>query len=419
MRIAVFNTSDIEGGAARAAYRLCEGLRLSGVDLSMHVQVKSGEKSWAIAPRGKLRKGFGLIRPALDSLPLKLYRNRAKTPWSLSWLPNPMLDLKQIEAAADLIHLNWVAGGFLSISSLKKFHKPIVWTFHDMWAMTGGCHVNGACDRFVNSCGQCPQLCSQKTNDLSRWVFERKNKTWADIPITVVAPSRWLAAEARRSSLFGKNRIEIIPNGLDLSLYKPIEKHLARSMLGLPTKGSLILFGAMNATSDKNKGFGYLESALKTLSLEARLDDIRLVVFGASEPEHPPVFGFPTHYLGRLYDDLTLAVVYSAADVTVVPSMQEAFGQTASESLACGTPVVAFGTTGLLDIIDHQQNGYLAQPFKPESLAKGISWVLEDKETWKRLSANARHKCEENFEISIVTKQYIKIYESILENRIC
>ncbi|MDP8933007.1 MAG: glycosyltransferase, partial [Cyanobacteriota bacterium] len=134
----------------------------------------------------------------------------------------------------------------------------------------------------------------------------------------------------------------------------------------------------------------------------------------SSQPENPIDVGFKTHYLGRLEDE-TLAKVYAAADVMVVPSRYEAFGQTASEALACGTPVVAFNVTGLKDIVDRQQNGYLAEPYDSEDLARGIAWVLEDPERHQKLCRSARLKVEEKFTLEVQAREYKKLYEQVCE----
>ena len=142
--------------------------------------------------------------------------------------------------------------------------------------------------------------------------------------------------------------------------------------------------------------------------------EVELVIFGAKKPKDAPDFGFRAHYLGHLHDNISLAVAYSAADVMVVPSIQETFGQTASEAMACGTPVVAFGATGLLDIVDHQETGYLATPYESDDLANGIAWVLEDLDRLKQLSAQAREKAVNTYDNRLVAKQYLDLYHDIL-----
>jgi glycosyltransferase involved in cell wall biosynthesis len=209
----------------------------------------------------------------------------------------------------------------------------------------------------------------------------------------------------------------VIHNGLDPEQYKPIDKPLARELMKLPQDKQLILFGALGATSDRRKGFHLLQPALQRLSQSAGRgnENIEIVVFGASQPENAIDLGFKSHYLGSLHDDIALALVYSAADVMIVPSVQEAFGQTASESLACGTPVVCFDSTGLKDIVEHQKNGYQAKCFSAEDLANGIAWVLQDEQRWQALSHRAREKVEQEFTLEIQARRYLKLYQEVLQ----
>jgi glycosyltransferase involved in cell wall biosynthesis len=411
----LISSSDISGGAARAAYRLHRGLQNIGVDSQMLVQNKQSDDYTVTAPVSKLSKGIGKLKPTLDSLPLQLYPQRDRSTYSVQWLPDQLAaQVAQIDP--DVINLHWINGGYLKIETIAKFNKPIVWTLHDMWAFTGGCHYNGDCMSYTNSCGACPQLHSNKEKDLSRWIWKRKVRAWQNLNLTIVTPSHWLAKCAASSSLLKDTRIEVIPNGLDTTQYKPLEKSVARSILGLPEDKQLILFGAMSATSDPRKGFNFLQSALQNLSQSGWRERVELVVFGSSQPKNSPELGFKSHYLGKLNDDISLALVYSAADVMIVPSIQEAFGQTASESLACGTPVVTFDITGLKDIVDHQQNGYLAKPFDINDLARGIAWVLEDEERLQKLGSNGREKVEQNFTLEIQARKYLSLYDSCLES---
>ena len=410
MNTLVLSTSDIEGGAARAAYRLHQSLRTIGVNSQMLVRSKFSVDRAAIAHRTTLAK----LGPSLDSLPLKLYPNRDRAMFSPQWFPDAIAP-QVARLAPDLISLHWICNGYLQIETLAKFNKPIVWTLHDMWTFTGGCHYSQECDRYTASCGICPQLKSNKQRDLSQWVWQRKQQAWKNLNLTLVSPSNWLAQCAKESSLFKDVRVEVIPHGLDIETYKPIDRQVARRLLNLPQDKQIILFGAAGvATDDPRKGFYLLQSALQKLSKSGWQDKVELVVFGATEPEKAVELGFKTHYLGRLHDDISLALVYSTADVMIVPSIQEAFGQTASESLACGVPVVAFNATGLKDIIDHEQNGYLAKPFEPEDLAQGIAYILQDKERHQKLCDRAREKAEKEFTPELQARRYSSIFTEIV-----
>lgn len=413
MKVLHLNTFDSEGGAAIAARRLNRGIHDIGVDSTMLVQIKKGDEPDIIGPTSKIEKGLSLLRPEFDSLPIKLYPKRSPLIFSPAFMPE-RVSAKVAAINPDIIHLHWIAGGFLRIETLKHLNKPIIWTLHDSWGFTGGCHIPFDCGRYREMCGACPTLGSTKGNDLSRKIWRRKMKAWKYLNLTVVAPSRWLAECARSSSLFREVRVEVIPNGLDIQIFKPIDKKMARNIFSLPQDKKLVLFGAIDSTSDRNKGFHLLLPALQMLSEKGWRDRAELIVFGSREPENTSDFGMKARYMGKLNDEISLAILYSAADIFVLPSIQESFGQTASEAMACGTPVVAFGSTGPLDIVNHQQNGYLAEPYKPEDLARGIAWAMEDGERWKALSMRAREKAEKEFELTLVARRYRKLYEEIL-----
>jgi len=378
----------------------------------MLVQNKESDDYTVIAPASKLSKGIGKLKPTLDALPLQLYPQRDRSVYSVQYLPD-QLAAKVAQINPDVINLHWINFGYLQIETLAKFKKPIIWTLHDMWAFTGGCHYNGDCMNYVNSCGACPQLHSNTEKDLSRWVWRRKSKAWQDLNLTIVTPSHWLADCARKSSLFQNLRVEVIANGLDAQVYKPIDQAIARNLLNLSLDKKLVLFGAMNSTRNKRKGFHLLEPALQKLSEDEKLENVELVILDASRPSEVPNLGFPIHYLGRLNDDIALALLYSAADVFLAPSVQDNLPNTVMESLACGTPCVAFDIGGMSDMIQHQQNGYLAKPFDVNDLAKGITWVLEDEERLKKLGSNSRDKVEQKFTLEIQANNYLSVYNDI------
>jgi glycosyltransferase involved in cell wall biosynthesis len=414
MKILIVNTSDINGGAARAAYRLHSALLDNDIDSQMLVQAKSSDDFTVIlASDSKIQKGLAKLRPTLDALPVKYYKNRTKTLFSSAYLPSLGLAEKVNALNPDVVHLHWINGGMIRIEELTKIKAPIVWSLHDMWAFTGGCHYDENCQGYKNYCGNCKVLASDNDKDLSRRIHNRKAKVFDRLEnLTIIGLSQWLADCAKSSQLLKGKRIVCLPNPIDTEVFCPFDKLHARKLLNLSIDKKLILFGALGATSDPRKGFSELSQALAVL----KHNDVELVVFGSSKPQMSQDFTYKTHYLGRLYDDVTLKVLYSAADVMVVPSLQEAFGQTASEAMACGTPVVAFATTGLLDIVDHQMNGYLAKPFDTNDLANGIDWVLDAK-NYEQLCENAREKVMNTFDSRLVAKQYIDLYQNIIDGR--
>ncbi len=416
MKVVMLNTDDSGGGAAIATYRLHRGLRYIGVDSQMMVLSKSTDDSTVVRPerQTRLKKALTYLYQRRETTFSNLCYRKEKKLFSPAMCPD---NLAHSVAAIkpDLIHLFWVASGFMKIETLKEFKKPIVWTLHDMWPFTGGCHYDDGCMRFQQACGRCPTLCSEVEKDLSRQIWERKRKSWRDIPITVVTPSRWLADMARSSSLFKDQRIEVIPNGINTDMFKPLDKRAAREACNLPQDKQLILFSAFSATSDKRKGNQFLVQALKKISLEGWGDKTELVVIGSSVPENPPDLGMKVNYIGLLRDEISMALLYSAADATVAPSMQENLSNAVMESLSCGTPVVAFNIGGMPDMIDHQYNGYLARPFEPDDLAAGIMWVLENRARHDMLSQQARKNVLEKYDIEAVASRYLALYQDILK----
>lgn len=416
MKTLLINTSDADGGAARATVRLLHGLRDVGSEAHMLVQSKRGDNAYVHTPKGTPEKILSLLRPMLDSVPLRLYRQRNRSvPFSPAILPRGLGSLLA-GIKPDVVHLHWIGSGMLQLEELKHAQTPLVWTMHDMWPFTGGCHYDQECGRYQESCGRCPILNSSRNRDLSHRIWKRKQKAWQDLNLTFIAPSRWLAQCATSSSLFANFRTEVIPNGIDLAVYKPFPKELARSLLGLPQNKHLILFGAFGSTVDPRKGFQHLQKALLSLASNGWGARSEVMIFGASRPETAPDLGMPSHFMGRLHDDLSLSLMYSAADVFVAPSQQENLANTVMEALACGTPAVAFDIGGMRDLIEHEQNGYLAKPFLADDLAKGISWVLNSNNLWHHLSTTARQKCEQNFDLRVVARRHLALYEDLLLN---
>lgn len=411
MNVLIISSSDIKGGAARATYRLHEALLKLGIESHILVDTKLSDDYRVIGQDSNIGKGIALIRRILDRLLVNTYKLRSKTYFSPSLVPFSGL-VKRINAVnPDVVHLHWVNKAMLSISDIAAIKAPIVWSLHDMWAFTGGCHYDEGCGAFERACGECKVLGSNKANDLSCKVFKKKLATYAEHPnLTVVGLSQWLADCASKSKLFKKRQIVCLPNPIDTSVYSLLDKRTARDLLGLPMDKKLILFGAMNATSDPRKGYRELSEALMQLEGEG----LELVVFGGSKPEIQQDFKLKAHYLGQLHDDVTLRALYSAADVMAVPSLQENLSNAVMESLACGTPVVSFDIGGNGDMVEHQRNGYLAKPYDTSDLATGIEWILNAK-NYQELSTNARGKVLSEFDSDVVAKQYIQLYESVLE----
>jgi glycosyltransferase involved in cell wall biosynthesis len=206
----------------------------------------------------------------------------------------------------------------------------------------------------------------------------------------------------------------VIPNGLDLNRFQPTDKHISREKYGLPQDKKLILYGAKSAASDHNKGFHLLTEALRHIGNTPSHNEIELVVFGSEPSEKIHECNLKAHFLGWMSNENDLATLYAAADVFVFPSLQESLGYTAMESMACGTPCVAFDQGGVPDLIDHKVCGYLAKPYKTEDLAQGILWILEDQDRYKSIVAQSRKKIEREFAIEMIAEKHRTLYTELL-----
>ncbi len=237
MKILIVNTSDIDGGAARASYRLHKSLLALHVNSKMLVQNKISCDFTVIAETSKLRKGFNKLRPTIDSLPIGFFKERTKTLFSPSWFGFSNIVDHINEMNPDIVHLHWICGGMMTIEDIARIKAPIVWSLHDMWAFTGGCHYDEECQGYEKECGNCKVLGSDKENDLSKKIFKRKQKAFTQKKdITIVGISNWLNECSKNSTLLkDKNHINL-PNPLDTNIFKPFDKEKARELWGLPKR---------------------------------------------------------------------------------------------------------------------------------------------------------------------------------------
>jgi glycosyltransferase involved in cell wall biosynthesis len=404
--------SDSVGGAARAAYRLHRALVDDGVDSRMRVASKATDDWRVHGPLGKSAKAWEMMRTVAGQWPVRLQRTTNPIPHSPAAVPSRM-STELAASEADVINLHWVCGDMLSIEDIGRISKPVVWTLHDSWAFSGAEHHPDGPedDRAAKGYEKATRRPGHGGFDLDAWVWRRKRRAWLR-PFHVVSPSQWLANCARRSILMRNWPITVIPNPLPIEIYRPWPKLVARSMFGLPTDAPLILFGAIGGAASQGKGWELLAAALNTVA--SVLPGCHAVVMGQSEPAHPPTLDMPQRYLGHMRDDATLALVYSAADVVVVPSRLENLPQAATEAHACGTPVVAFDCGGVADVVVHGSTGYLARPYSTDDLAAGIIWTLADSRRRGQLGATARQRAESLWSPKAIAGRYLQVYRDAI-----
>lgn len=411
MKVLHISFSDNSGGAAKAALRLCLAQRKHGIDAGMLVVNKTTDHPFIY----QVKEGLGGIKKILKNFCVEKLLRRQMSDNAIQHSLNLFSGaaLAQINAMdADVIHLHWINNEMISIPQIARINKPMVWTLHDTWAFSGAEHYPADLSdkRYVE--GYTTANNRNRGKDVDRWTWERKVKHWKNTRFMLATPSEWMKECAAQSMLFRNQPVQQVYNPLDLSVFRPIQKSIARQILNLDQDKKYILFGADGGTRQPIKGFDLLAAALPALAAQLDPAQHRLLIFGASGPGGKQELGFEAQYVGRINDEVTMALTYAAADCMVVPSRIDNLPQTAVEAIASGTPVVAFNIGGLPDIIDHRKYGYLAQPYDPNDLAEGIRWVLTHPER-DELHHHARVAAESRFSEAACVARYEALYKQL------
>ncbi len=407
------STSD-KGGAAKACLRLHLGLLNHGINSKVLVldkynySIPNVYQFWEYKHYKKAGKAFNFfkrhIMPYLNEIKLK----GKPTEYEIFTFPNSLFDITShpLYAEADIIHLHFVADFLNWNSFFKNNTKPLVWTLHDMNPFTGGCHYSAGCNKFRNDCNNCPQLLNTKNNNLSKKILEQKKRSInSQNYIKIISPSRWLKQLATESQIFKNKDIFHIPHGIDKKIFKPHSKKFSRELFAIPDDKFVLLF-APDDFQRRNKGMDFMPNVLSHLPNK---DRILLCLVGKNTDSFNPDFT-EILKLGYINNEQMMSLAYSAANLTLVPSIEEAFSLTTLESLACGTPVIAFKSTGPDDIIVHKKNGWLAENYKSDDFAKGVLWFIENSDELKKASEFADKYTTDNFSIEKLVVAYLEIY---------
>ena len=415
MRVLIVNTSERTGGAAIAANRLLQALSHNGIEAQMLVRDRKTDS------------------PQVASLP-QSWRLKAKFLWErgIIWLANGLSkkNLFQVDIAnvgtdittmdvfrqADVIHLHWVNQGFLSLKNLERIvssGKPIVITLHDQWYFTGICHYSSGCDKYMSQCEKCPMLKGTGV-DLARRVYNRKQAIYEGRNITFVGCSRWMANLARQSRLTQGHNVVNVPNAIDTSVFTPMDQAAARERHGLPADKCLLLFGAQRIT-DGRKGFRYLQEACEHLvhSDTELASQMGVVVLGGDAEAVKSALPLPVFTVGYLSRETDIASLYNAVDLFVTPSLQDNLPNTIVEAMSCGVPCVGFDVGGIPEMINHKQDGYVADYCDSIDFAQGIAWCLNGSRL-PSLSKAARAFALATYSEAVAARNYQEIYNSAL-----
>lgn len=317
----------------------------------------------------------------------------------------------------DIVHFHNLHGYYLNIAvakELRKLGKPIVWTLHDAWALTGRCAYFFDCDRWRTGCGKCPYPREYPKTyfDSSSWMWRKKRELLGEVwnPV-IVTPSQWLA-ELVSEATTGRCRIEVVPNGIDTGLFRPRDRAQIRRKLGLPTNKKVILFTAVDL-KDERKGARYFFESLDYVKAD-RWMAVTVgkpgVIPGASRER------VDIRQLGYMSDTETMAEVYSAADVFCITSLDEVFGKVVTEAMASGIPVVGFHVGGIPEQVV-EGCGRLVPPRDAKGLGEAITELLRDDKLCKEMGRHCRERAVKEYDVGRFTERYLALYHELVEGR--
>lgn len=411
MRVLIVNTSERTGGAAVAANRLMEALNNNGVKSKMLVRDKETDHLTVASLPSSWRQQWNFM---WERFVIWLHLHFRREHLFEIDVANAGTDITQLPEfqEADVIHLHWINQGMLSLKGIRKIltsGKPVVWTMHDIWPATAVCHYSRGCEQYHTQCVQCPLL---PGDGMAKQVWNRKEQMLSGQRITYVCCSEWLAGEARKSALLKDQRIVSIPNAIDTRLFRPQDKKQARQTLELPTDRRIILFVSQRVT-DPRKGISYFVDAVSRLVQQhpEMKDNTGVAILGGHAEEVASQLTLPSYPLGYISNPSRIVNIYNAADVFVLPSLEDNLPNTIMESMACGVPCVGFHVGGIPEMIRHQVNGYVAQERDAADLAQGIRYVLADAD-YEALSRECLHLVSQKYSQQSVANRYIEEYQN-------
>ncbi|UKJ08252.1 glycosyltransferase [Solitalea lacus] len=405
MKIVHISAANSSVGAGMACVKLHEALLNENVEskILFLTRQSAGCTNSSFYENTSLKKLKRKLLTFADRFLLKYYTRRKPEIFSPGLFGIDLSTNTDVQSA-DIIHLHWINHAFIDIKDLFKLNKPIVWTMHDCWTFTGGCHYFFSCDHFKKDCGKCQVLNSGKQNDLSNYIFKRKKKYYPKLNIKFLAISNWMKEQAKLGTLLKNESVDVIPSGIDCNVYNSTTSLDLREKLNLKIDDTIVLMGAQHL----NSPFKGVQLSIDALN-QYQDKKLKIITFGGGEI----VLSNPLHQIinfGFVSNPKEMADLYTVADVFLCTSVAEGFGMTVAEAQCCGTPAIAFEETGPSDIINHKVTGYLAKFKNVDDVVNGLSYCLNTK--FDRI--NIAIDSEKKFSIKNCAIKYKLIYKEIL-----
>lgn len=414
MKVVLVNTYERKGGAAIAAGRLFDALKDENVDVNFLVQNGNNNKVDVIA-NSFVSEKLSLYRFSRERF--KVFRN-IKSKQNLYGFDTASfgLDIRKniLVQEADVLHLHWINFGFLSLKNLEQLselNKPIIWTLHDMWVLTGGCFYSNGCEAYKDQCKDCPFL-KEKSSQAEK-IFNFKKEIFKKSNFHLAAISSWTKNIIEDSYLFKNKKVIELSNPINSKIFSPVNKIKAKEILGLDENKIHIGFVAFNV-NDKRKGAIYLKNSLNLLFKEnpELKEKVELIAIGSSKDKE--FFdNLPVVFTGYISEVKKMVAFYNACDFMLLPSLEDNLPLVIQEAMACQTPIIAFDTGGISDLVKHNKSGYLAKYKDTEDFANGMyNFITKPTD---QIGKNARKFIVDNYSNEVIANKAIEIYKSFLK----
>lgn len=396
MQGARFNGHDLMQGMQRRGH-LCNHLVWfkEGADATTHQISSRRFVHWA--------NRFFSKAEQIASLQSLLY------PWAFG------LPFHSLFRRADVVHMHLIHTGYFNLAALPLLSrlKPVVWTLHDPWALTGHCIHPYDCDRWQEECGSCPNLAAAfaMRRDHTLFMHKTKRRIYAGSDLDIVVASQWMLDSVRKSPLLGNARTHLIPFGIDLNIFSPGEKAYDKATLGIDHDALVVAF---RSTSSEFKGLEYIVEALNKVETPKK---IAILTFNEKGHLKSLIGRCQIVELGWINEPAELAKALRAADVFLMPSMAESFGMMALEAIACGVPTIVTRGSPMEDFVIDGVNGFSVPRRDPIALARAIDSLLNDDPLRERFGLEARRISVESYGIEHYIDRHIALYEEVLARR--
>ena len=420
MKIAHINLSDNTGGAANAVIRLHQAMLKNGIDSNMYVVRSNCEDDKKITSPSLLEKEITSKARYVITRLLSRDGEISRGLFSADYGSSSVVNSRNF-TYYDAIYIHWVNHGMMSLKALKKIlklNRPVFWVCHDTWPLTGGCHLNLDCTKLFDQCGSCPSLNSTNPKDLANKIFLKKQKLYSKFPnLHFIAISPYMDDLIKKSTVAKGQRTHLISNAIDTNIFRSYDKKSCRETFGLPTNKKLILFGADRGLKNLHKGWDYVHPTIEQIC-KSHPDQIELVIFGSEyQPEIADQFSSKIHFVGTITDPKKMALLYSACDVYLNPSIAESLSYTTMESISCGTPCAAFRVGGIPYVLTDKISGKLAELGNIEELQEAVEWCLkmsDDLQTASRCIETIKGK----FDLDTIAQKHIKLLKNMVHSGI-